>query len=91
MLTTLLQPAFPAFDSGLTLVAFTAVLAAGLLVALLTARAVGVQLVLATSPALSRATPLRERSRGAAYLRLRAPDAPGRPRPRAPGLRSPAA
>jgi Family of unknown function (DUF6412) len=33
----------------------------------------------------------REQTRRTAYLRSSDPDAPGRPRPRAPGLRSPAA
>ena len=33
-----------------------------------------------------RAIALRERARHSAHLRLRDPDAPGRPRPRAPGM-----
>ncbi|HEY0473548.1 MAG TPA: DUF6412 domain-containing protein [Kribbella sp.] len=65
-----------------------------LAVAVLTAAAVLFALVLLsqastarpTSPLLARATALRERSRQAAYLPLRDPDAAGRPRPRAPGM-----
>lgn len=47
-----------------------------------------VHLVPAATPAQVRTVGLRERSRKAAFLRLRDPDAPGRPRPRAPGARS---
>jgi hypothetical protein len=50
-----------------------------------------VQLVPGAAPAQVRTVGLRERSRQAAFLRLRDPDAPGRPRPRAPGSRSTAA
>lgn len=50
-----------------------------------------VQLVPETAPAQVRTVGLRERSWQAAFLRLRDPDAPGRPRPRAPGSRSTAA
>jgi hypothetical protein len=58
------------------------------LIAALTALAVVVLLV--TAPAKPRAVPvrslsLRERSQRAAFIRLRDPDAAGRPRPRAPG------
>jgi hypothetical protein len=38
----------------------------------------------AAVPLISRASALREKSRGAAFLRQRDPDAAGRPRPRAP-------
>lgn len=68
-----------------TLTAALAV-AAGLTVAL-----VLVQLVPTAAPAQVRAVRLREHSWQAAFLRLRDPDAPGRPRPRAPGARSTAA
>jgi Family of unknown function (DUF6412) len=65
-------------------------LTAGLAVAGLAAVAVVVlvQLVPEAAPAQVRTVGLRERSRQAAFLRLRDPDAPGRPRPRAPGSRS---
>jgi len=88
---TLLAPAFPAFTTTTALIAFASVLAASLLVLLVVAHAHGGQLALWTSPAPGRSTALRERSRNAAFLRLRDPDARGRRRPRAPGLRSPAA
>ncbi len=92
MLSTLFQqPAFSAFEAGPALAAFAAVLTATLVVALLDARTVAVRVVLATSPALSRSVSLRVRTRGACFLRLRDPDAPGRTRPRAPGLRCSAA
>jgi hypothetical protein len=67
--------------------------AAALAVAGLAAVAVVVlvQLVPGAAPAQVRTVGLRERSRQAAFLRLRDPDAPGRPRPRAPGSRSTAA
>jgi uncharacterized protein DUF6412 len=92
MLSTLLQqPAFAALEAGPALVAFAAVLTATLVVALLDARTVAVRVVLITSPAPGRAVSLRVRSRDARFLRLRDPDAPGRTRPRAPGLRCSAA
>jgi Family of unknown function (DUF6412) len=43
------------------------------------------------SPVPGRVTALRERSRRAAFVRLRDPNARGRRRPRSPGLRSSAA
>ncbi|GGP43519.1 DUF6412 domain-containing protein [Saccharothrix coeruleofusca] len=61
------------------------------LLAAVTAVAVVVLLLTATpavrsAPAWIRSLSLRERSLRAAFLRLRDPDAAGRPRPRAPGL-----
>lgn len=44
-----------------------------------------------STPSPGLATALRERSRQAAYIPQRDPDAAGRPRPRAPGLSSPTA
>lgn len=60
--------------------ALTAGLAAALVVAVvLTVR-------LETTPTAVRALSLRERAKLTVFLRLRDPDAPGRTRPRAPGL-----
>ncbi|GAB2972868.1 DUF6412 domain-containing protein [Saccharothrix stipae] len=42
--------------------------------------------VVRTAPAWVRSLSIREKSLRAAFLRLRDPDAAGRPRPRAPGL-----
>nr|WP_042196051.1 DUF6412 domain-containing protein [Kibdelosporangium sp. MJ126-NF4]CEL22377.1 hypothetical protein [Kibdelosporangium sp. MJ126-NF4]CTQ89232.1 hypothetical protein [Kibdelosporangium sp. MJ126-NF4] len=61
--------------------------------ALATALTAGIALLLtirvlpepARAPALVRAVSLRERARRSVFLRLRDPDASGRPRPRAPG------
>ncbi|HEX6343191.1 DUF6412 domain-containing protein [Umezawaea sp.] len=39
-----------------------------------------------TAPAWTRSLSLREKAQRTAFLRLRDPDAAGRPRPRAPGL-----
>ncbi|WP_370947355.1 DUF6412 domain-containing protein [Amycolatopsis sp. cg5] len=90
-MSTLLQLAFPALTSPGALLAFASVLAASLLVVLLVSHAHGGELTLWSSPVRGRATALRERSRRAAFLRLRDPDARGRRRPRAPGPRSLAA
>ncbi len=57
-----------------------AVAAAALVVLLLTAP------VVQASPAWVRSLSIREKSLRAAFLRLRDPDAAGRPRPRAPGF-----
>jgi uncharacterized protein DUF6412 len=46
---------------------------------------------LETTPATVRTLSLRERAKLTVFLRLRDPDAPGRTRPRAPGLGSAAA
>ncbi|WP_199442439.1 DUF6412 domain-containing protein [Umezawaea beigongshangensis] len=69
-------------------------LAAVTALAALTAALVAVLVV--RNPPARQAVPawslsLRERSARTAFLRLRDPDAAGRPRPRAPGLRGPAA
>lgn len=90
-MSTLLQLAFPVLTSPGALLAFASVLAASLLVVLLVSHAHGGELALWSSPVRGRATALRERSRRAAFLRLRDPDARGRRRPRAPGSRSLAA
>jgi uncharacterized protein DUF6412 len=82
---TLAMPALGP-DSGLLAVAVLTA-AAALFALLLVSR--GNWSVSTPLPGL--ATALRERSRQAAYIPLRDPDAAGRPRPRAPGLRSPAA
>ncbi|WNV82842.1 DUF6412 domain-containing protein [Umezawaea sp. Da 62-37] len=44
-----------------------------------------------TAPAWTRSLSLREKAMRTAFLRLRDPDAAGRPRPRAPGRSLPAA
>jgi Family of unknown function (DUF6412) len=84
-----LLPATGAAGSVNPLGALTAGLAVSTVVAVVAV--VLVQLVPAATPAQVRTVGLRERSRQAAFLRLRDPDAPGRPRPRAPGARSTAA
>lgn len=58
-----------------------AVTAAALVVLLLTTAP-----VVQAAPAWVRSLSIREKSLRAAFLRLRDPDAAGRPRPRAPGL-----
>lgn len=66
--------------------ALTAGLAAALVVG-----AVVLPVRLETAPTRVRAISLRERAKLTVFLRLRDPDAPGRTRPRAPGLGSAAA
>jgi hypothetical protein len=91
LFTTLLSLAFPTLATTGGLLAVASILAATLVVVLVVCHAHGGQLDLRNSPVRGRAVALRERSRRAAFLRLRDPNAPGRPRPRAPGLRSAAA
>lgn len=91
LFTTLLSLAFPALASTGGLVAFASAVAATLVVVLVVGHAHGGELGLLTSPTRGRAVALRERARRAAFLRLRDPNAPGRPQPRAPGLRGSAA
>jgi hypothetical protein len=88
---TLLSLVFPTLATTGGLLAVASILAATLVVVLVVRHAHGGQLDLLTSPVRGRAVALRERSRRADYLRLRDPNAPGRPRPRAPGVRSAAA
>ncbi|WP_328603769.1 DUF6412 domain-containing protein [Amycolatopsis sp. NBC_00345] len=88
---TLLDLAFPALMSPAGLVAFASVVAAGLLVVLVVGYANRGELSLWAIPVRSRFTALNQRARRAAFLRLRDPSAPGRCRPRAPGLPSSAA
>ena len=83
---TLLDLAFPALMSPAGLVAFASVVAAGLLVVLVVGYANRGELSLWAVPVRSRFTALNQRARRAAFLRLRDPAAPGRCRPRAPGL-----
>lgn len=83
---TLVLPALGQ-ESGLLAVAVLTAAAALFAVLVTSARN---QLVVST-PLPGLTTALRERSRRAAYLPLRDPDAAGRPRPRAPGLSSPTA
>ena len=90
-LNSLLSLAFPTLTSTTTLVLFASVLAASLFVVLVLSEAHSGELSVLSGPIRSRATALRERSRRAAFLRLRDPGAPGRSRPRAPGFRSQAA
>jgi hypothetical protein len=87
-LFTFLLPAL-ASTGGLLFIA--SALAATLVVVLVVSHAHAGQLDLLTSPVRGRAVALRERARRAAFLRLRDPNAPGRKRPRAPGLRGSAA
>jgi hypothetical protein len=70
-----------------------AVLGGAVLVAALACLAGGARLarISAAVPLLSRASALREKSWGAAFLRQRDPDAAGRPRPRAPSAAQAAA
>jgi hypothetical protein len=65
--------------------ALTASFAAALVVAVV------LHVRLETTPATVRTLSLRERAKLTVFLRLRDPDAPGRTRPRAPGLGSAAA
>lgn len=77
--------------TAMGLLAVVSVVAGTLLVVLVVHHAHGGQLDLLGSPIRGRASALREQSRRAAFLRLRDPNARGRSRPRAPGLRSSAA
>jgi len=88
---TLLDLAFPALASPTALVAFASLAAASLLVVLLVGSTQRAELALWSAPVRSRATALRRRARRAESIRLRDPDRPGCPRPRAPGSRSTAA
>jgi hypothetical protein len=89
VLAPMLLALLPAAGSVNPLGALTAGLAVSTVVAVVAV--VLVHLEPAATPAQVRTVGLRERSRKAAFLRLRDPDAPGRPRPRAPGARSTAA
>ena len=75
----------PAPTGAAGLLGLATVAVAGLLLVLLVVQARG---DLAGSAIRVRAIALRERSRHSAQLRLRDPDAAGRPRPRAPGFAS---
>jgi hypothetical protein len=70
-----------------SLLAVATVLAAILVVALFADRGTAAR----RTPVPVRAVALRERARRAAAIRQRDPDAAGRPRPRAPSTRGPAA
>jgi hypothetical protein len=72
--------AIPVFDTA-SLAAAVLTAAALLFTLLLVAR----QSAPAATPLLARATSVRDRAEQTAFLRLRDPDAAGRPRPRAPG------
>ncbi|MFI5611032.1 DUF6412 domain-containing protein [Amycolatopsis sp. NPDC051903] len=92
----LLQLAFPAahlVEQGgpAAFFAFASVVAASLLVVIVVSNANRGELATWTIPVRARRTALNQRSRRAAFLRLRDPGAPGRSRPRAPGQHSPAA
>jgi hypothetical protein len=89
--TSLFAFLLPALATTGSLLFVATALAATLVVVLVVSHAHGGQLDLLTSPVRGRVVALRERSRRAAFLRLRDPNAPGRRRPRAPGLRSMAA
>lgn len=66
---------------ALSLLAAITVIAASLLVLLVTSQRSAARPV----PAVLTAVALRDRAGRTAYLAVRDPDAPGRPRPRAPG------
>lgn len=72
--------AFPAFGTSMAVT----LVAVGLLVVLAACLRAGPSMV-RCSPVAARAIAFRERSRDAAYVPLRDPDAPGSRRPRAPG------
>jgi hypothetical protein len=74
-----------AYGLGGVATALTAGIAAALVVAVVP------HLRLETAPVRVRTLSLRERAKLTVFLRLRDPDAPGRTRPRAPGLGSAAA
>jgi Family of unknown function (DUF6412) len=82
----------PPGSAGLTALA-AAVLAGAMLAAVLAliASVASVPGLAAAIPLVRRASALREKSRGAAFLRQRDPDAAGRARPRAPSAAQAAA
>lgn len=80
--------ALPA-TGGVSPLGLATALTAGLAAALVVAAVLPVRLE--TAPTRVRAISLRERAKLTVFLRLRDPDAPGRTRPRAPGLGSAAA
>ncbi|HEX2134073.1 MAG TPA: DUF6412 domain-containing protein [Actinophytocola sp.] len=77
-------------DGSLGFAAAVSALTAGLAVTVVAA-ALFVQLAPPAAPVQVRTVRMREAAWAAAFLRLRDPDAAGRPRPRAPGSRSTAA
>jgi hypothetical protein len=89
-LVSVLLGLLPAPTGAAGLLGLATVAVAGVLLVLLVVQARGDLADLAGSTIRGRATGLRERSRHSAHLRLRDPDAAGRPRPRAPGFVSPA-
>ena len=75
----------PGTPSPLTAVAAMMLAGTALATALLLVSCVaGIARAAAIAPVLRRTTALRTKAWGAAFLRLTDPDAPGRPRPRAP-------
>ena len=78
-------PAVGGFGLGGVATALPATFATALLVTVV------LHVRLETTPAAVRTLGLRERAKLTVFLRLRDPDAPGRTRPRAPGLGSAAA
>jgi hypothetical protein len=87
-LVSVLLGLLPAPTGAAGLLGLAAVAVAGVLLVLLVVQARGDLADLAGSAIRVRAIALRERSRHSAPLRLRDPDAAGRPRPRAPGFAS---
>jgi hypothetical protein len=87
LFTTLLSLVFPALTTTGGLLALASTVAATVIVVLVVSHAHGGRLDLVASPIRGRGVALRERARRAAFLRLRDPNASGRPQPRAPGLR----
>jgi hypothetical protein len=71
-------------DNPSGLIGLAAIVLAGLALAFL-AHGAGIATAVTTRPLTSRASALREKSRGAVFQRQLDPDAAGRPRPRAPG------
>lgn len=73
----------PVFDTAS--LAAAVLTAAALLLALVVVARSSARSVHAAAPLLARATSVRDRAEQTVFLRLRDPDAAGRPRPRAPG------
>ena len=73
----------PVFDTAS--LAAAVLTAAALLLALVVVARSSARSVHTAAPLLARATSVRDRAEQTVFLRLRDPDAAGRPRPRAPG------
>ena len=85
---SLLLGMLPASTGAVGLLGLATVAVTGALLVLLVVQARGELVDSAGSAVRVRAIALRERARHSVQLRLRDPDAAGRPRPRAPGFAS---